>query len=158
MITFTYAEIALSVIYAMLFGCVFAGVLSIICLLCDLVLKIPKMMKDIIVFEKILPAPSFDFLKSRRKDGGFIAFFSVILFTLGFLLLSYYTLDGIIRIYMLILSFAAFYLAKMTFLNVFERLLLFILTWVLKPFAVSVRLIIYPLKRFISWLKMRKKT
>ena len=63
--------------------------------------------------------------KNRTGLGGFLVFMKIFLFSLGFMVLSYVALDGVVRIYMLVLCFASFYLAKnMIFnrvLDIFEK-------------------------------------
>ena len=52
------------------------------------------------------------FLLSVFRYTRFLCFLEVIVFGIGFMLISYFSLDGMIRIYMLALSFGGFFLVK----------------------------------------------
>ena len=152
MIAFTYGEIVSSILLAILYGCLYAVLFSLVCLIVNMVLSLPKIIRDTLSFDKILPPPSFKNLKTDNSCGGFLSFICVILFTIGFLLLSYLALDGVIRIYMLILSFASFYLSKITFTEFLSRLFMAAFRRILSLLSIVVRVVIWPLKRLFYML------
>ena len=80
------------------------------------------------VFNSVLSALTFGVLFSAVWTplsfffkSAFISSLGIIFYGFGFMLLSYYCLDGMLRGYMLAFSFFAFYLSKK---YVFEKLLL----------------------------------
>ena len=87
------------------------------------------------IFESILGAIIFGLMCSMldcirsifctacHKASSALTFIEIIFFGIGFILLSYAFLDGEVRGYMAIIVFASFYLSKMTFLCVFEKIL-----------------------------------
>jgi hypothetical protein len=84
--SFSFEEIALSVLYAIIYGVFISSVLS----------------------------PLLFFINSALTT-----FFSVFLFGVGYMLLSYYSLDGELRFYTLFLSACAFLISKTL---VFDRI------------------------------------
>lgn len=150
MITSDIKEILFSVLYALIFGSGFAVFYSFIILLKTVVVSLPKAVVDCIKFEKITPLPSFDYIFYRQSGGAFIIVCSVLIYGLGFSLLSYITLDGQIRIYMLILSFASFYLSKFAFYEICIKLLLHLYRLILILVSFFFRLILLPFKKIAS--------
>ena len=57
------------------------------------------------------------------SPNGVVTFFEILLFGMGYILLSYFSLDGCIRVYMALISYFAFYLLrKLLFLRVYKTL------------------------------------
>ena len=160
MIAFTYQEIADSILFAIGFGVGFSVLYSAVLLLRSIIFSLPDIFCSIFVFDKILPLPSFSEIGKGQKVGKILCFFSVVLFFVGFCLLSYIALDGIIRIYMLVLCSAAFYLSKITIFEFFIKVFLFIFRFVLRLFTLVIRIIVSPVKRLKSLIfriKLRTK-
>lgn len=160
MITFTYKEIADSILYAILYGVSYAVFYSALVLVRSIFYSLPDIVKKTVKFDKIFPLPDFSQVGKSTKTGKILSFISPLLFCLGFCVLSYISLDGIIRIYMLILSSASFYLAKIAFYEFFIRIFLLIFRLVLQSFTIIARCLILPIrqiKKYILRIKLRTK-
>lgn len=153
MIYFSFREILLSVGYAALYGVItaliFVSFLSLKGLLSDL----RAYSREIISYERV-----FSSIKAKRSEGevelsAAATFFAIIFFFLGFILLSYHALDGEIRIYMLIVVFASFYLSKIAFLSVFQKVIIRFFRFVLYVLIVILRLVIMPFRSFYPKIK-----
>ena len=149
MIAFTLGEILSSLIYAAIYGAVFSAVYSGIKLLCDTVLSIPGLIGNIFVYESIFHLPNFRKNIVRRKIGSIFTLLLIILFTLGFVLISYLTLDGVIRLYVLFVAFASFYLSNFVFCDILSRVFLWIFDQILKLVCLIVRILIHPFRMLI---------
>lgn len=154
MIAFTTGEILLSVIYALIFGAGFAVLTSAVDMLLGVALTLPTFAREVFCFDRILPPPKLSQAGTGRKKGALYIFLCVILFAIGFSLLSYVSLDGQIRIYMLALAFASFYLSKSVFCDFLTKLFLSLFKLILSGLTVVLRLIISP---FFIILKAVKK-
>lgn len=117
---FTLAEIFESVLSALIYGGAFevlCRILSIFSFALWAVVEAPIFsLREAIVKRRRKPTPSLfkSFLTlARELFCSIILIFKVTLFTLGFILLSYYSLDGELRLYMLILAFISRYLVSL---------------------------------------------
>lgn len=146
MMSFSEREILLSVVYSMIYGVIFSSFYSFILVTSSMVKSIPIVLKKILVFDKLLPAP-----KTRscitKSSGKITAFLSVIAFALGFSLLSYIALDGQIRIYMLVLSSASLYISNFVFFGIFEAVISSVFDIVIFVISLSVRCLIMAVKK-----------
>ena len=147
MMTFSTEEIFSSVIFALAYGAIFAIILSFVVVLKESLVAILDMLKTTLSYEKIFPLPSFSGVKISYKSSAFISVIAVFLFAVGFSLLSYMSLDGQLRLYMLILSFASLYLSKIAIFDIFSRVILL----ALKAFFIIIALIV----RVALWLPKR---
>ena len=145
--TFTTEEIFSSVIFALAYGVIFAIFRSVVVALKQSVSLMLDMLKTTLDFEKIFPLPSFGKMKINHKSNTFISVVSIFLFAVGFSLVSYLSLDGQIRLYMLVLSFASFYLSKTTFLVIFSRVILSVVK--------ALFILLAPVLRIVVWLPKR---
>ncbi len=145
MISFTTEEILASILYSLGYGALFFVLISALRLLLSIVSAIPTIVKKQIVFSKVLPLPDFKECIKPRGVGGVFLFLSIIAFSLGFVTISYISLDGMIRIYMLILSFAAFYLLNSAFFNFLSRIYICILNLGLRIMTLILRVVFYPI-------------
>ena len=157
MINFTREEILFSMLYAAVFGGGFAAFISCFNVISSAMATLPLIIKEIFVFEKIFSPPRFSEVDVKTKKGVIFTIFSILLFALGFSVLSYISLDGQIRIYMLILSSAVFYLSKITFLDIFARLILAVFKWILSLLSIVLRVLVYPLVFFVKRTKISNK-
>ncbi len=146
MIAFTQREVAESIIYAIAFGALYAAVYSAMLLLRTIASDIPDIFHKMLKFDKILPIPDFKTVANNKKTGKIFAFLSVFLFSIGFCILSYTSLDGDLRLYMLVLSSASFYLAKMTFNNFLNKAFLFVFRLILRVITIVLRCFVKPFK------------
>ena len=156
MIAFTTEEILLSIIYSIGFGvmfsCLYSASLGLISLL--------KSGSKIFAFFMVSASP-FDGFKQKwgfrtYSPGPVHSFLSIILFAIGYSITSYVSLDGEIRLYTLIVSFASFYLSNSAFSIILNKIFLKFLSLILALFSCSVRLILSPLCMLINAAKKRK--
>ena len=150
MIAFDLREVAFSILYALIYGVGFALFYSFMILLKTVWKHLSRVTCDLVKFYKITPLPTFDYILKRQSGGVFLIALSVLFFGLGFSLLSYVALDGQIRIYMLILCFASFYLSKLAFYEIFVKLLLHLLRVILRAFSMPMRIILFPINRLVK--------
>ena len=137
MMGFSGREVLLSCLYAIAFGVGYYLILEAFRMLSRFCKALPRMIR--------LEVKSVKNYMNRKTEGSFFTFFSVFLFFLGFLLLSYFALDGQLRIYMLILSTAVYFLLDFTFSAIledaFSRLL-----------AVALFIIILPVRKIAKFI------
>ena len=154
--TFSTEELFTSVIFALAYGAIFAIAFSFIVVVKESLSVMIDMLKSALRYEKILPLPRFNNVKNDFKPGAFISVIAVFMFAVGFSLLSYMALDGQLRLYMLILSFALFYLSKNAFYDIFSRVTLFGLKLFFIIFAFALRVVIWLPKKCINQLYVIK--
>lgn len=132
MISFTFGEIFRSVIYSIIFG----ALLAVLYEFYRIISFLPETI--CLVFNKM----PFSFLKEIYAKEQTITqiIFLFFLFTSGLILLSYFVLDGMVRIYVIILSLIGFTLVR--------KSVFYALGWVLYT---SVSVILYPIAKL--WRK-----
>jgi hypothetical protein len=82
----------------------------------------------------------------------------ILVFGVGFIFLSYAALDGALRFYMLILSFAAFYLSNFAFFEFLSRILNIFFDYLELCVLIFIRIIMFPIRQLIKKCqKMFKK-
>ena len=146
MIYFTSGEILDSVILFLFYGCIFSLGLSL--------LKIILSSLDILtkgLFRAVLRPPSESLnLKVRvlPLSGGQI-FFSILIFTLGYILASYYALDASFRVYTLLLSLLSFYLTERLLSGRITLLFMKLLCCVFSLFFTILSLLLTPFRKII---------
>ena len=167
--TFTREEIIFSVICSLAYGVLFSVLFCIV--------KISREI-GLVFLHQFATAPDSNSKsdnteqkpsKFRGEIGAFTILFLSIAFTVGFCLMSYLSLDGEIRLYMLVLSFASFYLSKFAFFDFCERLILLFLDkifWIISRLIRVVflpilkalkKIIIFIFKKYIYLLDKRKR-
>ena len=146
MIYFSFRSIILSIIYALIYGAIFGFVINFI-------KQIPLMLKYIVSIPKALiiytgPLNSVTYVKKYKKKPNVISrlyvFFSIIIFSLGFLFLSYYAIDGELRLYLLLFSFLGIK-ASCSFI-LFINFTLLPFKKLIYMHIVFLRIIFYPIK------------
>lgn len=146
MMDFSFEEIISSVLYALIYGAGFSIFYMLISLFFVMIRAFRQVFVEIISFDKILPSPTVKIDNTESGGGGFFAFLSVVLFFVGFLFLSYFTLDGVIRFYMLVLSSASVYILYSAFYGFLRKVIVMIFNHILFLFSTIVRLVIFPVK------------
>ena len=142
MMTFSTREIFSSVVFALAYGSIFAMFFSFILAIKGSLALVWNLLKETVKYNKILPLPSFKGAKISIKSGAALSIIAIFSFAIGFSLLSYMSLDGQLRLYMLILSFASFYLSKNVFCDIFTVAFLLALKVVFILFALVVRVVL----------------
>lgn len=152
MMSFSTGEILASVIYAIAYGTLFAIAFTLIVTIKEFAVLFYDMLKSCINYEKIFPLPKFTIKKITPKISGVTSVLSIFFFAIGFSLLSYLSLDGEIRLYMLIFAFASLYLSKIAFLNFFINAFLLIFGLFNAAFSLFLRLLLWCPKRIMRKL------
>ena len=137
----------------MIYGLFFSLLYVVSTIICTTLKSLPALLKEIFFFDKILPTPSVKVIIKKNKNGGLFAFFSVLLFFIGFLFLSYFLLDGEIRLYMMALSSASLFLFYSAFCDILKGLFVFLFDGVLLLLSVAMRLLITPFKALYYIIK-----
>lgn len=156
MMGFSGREILLSALYAMIYGFTFSLAYEMVIIFSRTLKFLPNLIREIICAEKVLPSPSIKERIKSAKEGGTFAFFSVFLFFIGFLLLSYFSLDGQLRLYMMIIASAAFYIFNSAFCVVLRGLFTILFDTLVLAISTVIRILLLPIKRFVLSLKIRK--
>lgn len=112
MIGFDSREIILSVIYATAGGVIFSILYSALHVLRCVLINLKADLKRPLMSERLLSRFSFKNIKIEEINTPLTLIFSILLFAILFMIISYITLDGEIRLYMLVLLFASFYMSK----------------------------------------------
>ena len=148
MISFTHAEILSSCIWAVMYGLFYCVLYCISVSLTNLLSCLPGDIKSMLGFERIFPLPKFKHEKTK-SIGSLLIIILVFLYGLGFSLISYAALDGEIRLYMLVLSFASFYLSKNVFFNFEQSTIRLIYVALLKIISLLIRLLVVLKRRIV---------
>lgn len=127
MIIFSFYEIFLSVIYSVSFG----GLLAILYEFFRILSFLPETIS--LIFRKTNFSNAGKIYLSNQTITQKIIFF--LFFTLGTILLSYFALDGLIRLYVIAVSLATFYLVKKMAFYLLEGILYTLLSIILFPIA-----------------------
>lgn len=157
MISFNIYEILLSIGYAAGYGVAYSAIFSLFLLLRAMIISLAEIMVTIFKFEKIFPLPCFKNLIKPCNRGAVFTFLSVVIFTLGFITISYFALDGVIRIYMLIFAFASFYLSKFALFDFLNKLFVWIFDKILVLLCLALRIALTPARRLLKLKKTRAK-
>ena len=142
MMSFTAGEIFFSILCAIIFGFGFSFLTSMLLIIREIAHAFGSIMKKSLTYEKILPPPSIKSIKINQAAWSVVTVLWVVLFMLGFSILSYVALDGEIRLYMLVLSFASFYLSKSIFFVYFGKLLIYLFGIIFSLISIMTRIII----------------
>lgn len=157
MISYTFTEIFNSLLSALVFGSVF----SLFCSICRLArlyfgMLLSALYGSVVYDGKLFSRPDLNRFERRHRESRLIseisAFFSVVLFFWGIILISYLTLDGDVRIYLVIFAFLAFLISERLFSRFFIKILCFGFELILFSFTVILRIIILPFKIIFSFL------
>ena len=154
---FSFSEILCSVFCAILYGAIFSILYCTIeCLIyfLNLCKYIPK---HGIFYSKILSLSIDTDVKETNKKNTFFIFLRIIMFAIGFMLLSYITLDGKIRLYMLILSSASYLISNFVFFTFFKRIVTWIFEKIFMFLVVIFRLFAFPIKIFVQFITKKCK-
>lgn len=163
MIYFEDFEVFSSVIHALIYGLLFAlFYFSALATKKVIYITIPAL-KSIVIYKK--PIYKTEIIKKStdndKDEGALFVFIFTLAFFLGFTLLSYYSLDGQFRIYMLLFSLASFLISNLASKKYLIPAFEFLLKRILALTVVFLRIIILPLRflilRLIKCFKNRVK-
>lgn len=153
MMHFTSSEILISLLYAVVFGALFFILYSAVSILKYELGRLIDILPTVFQYDKILEKPTKKQGRNENQEGGAFAFMSVIIFALGFVLLSYYALDGCVRIYLLLFALSSFFIPKAL---LYEKIAL-IFEWVFEvlfyALIIAFRIAAWPFLRLFLYLK-----
>ncbi len=163
---FTISEIFLSILYAFAFGAAYELILiSALVLKQQLLLlgELPSAIfkykgKLLSVKEYFTAKEKYENRKSSKIATEIYTFIKVAVFSFLFLFLSYYALDGEVRLYMLVCSIISMnvvkYLLTSTFIPVSERFFKAVLCGII----IFLRIVFFPIRKifFFIWRKIYK--
>ena len=147
MMTFSAGEIFSSVVYALIYGIAFAMMLSAIKAIKEGVSSSFEYLKKVSSNDNIFSLPRLKRVDFIHRTSAVAHALSILLFAVGFSLLSYLSLDGQIRLYMLILSFASFYMSKNAFSGFLKRIVFIALGIPVVLIAIALRITLKISKR-----------
>ena len=164
MINYTFTKIFHSLISALIYG----GIFPFFCTMC----RITRLYFGMIISAiydaffcrgRFFSKPDLYKFNKQRRSSRFLselsAFFLVVLFFIGIIFLSYLTLDGDIRVYLVIIAFFAFLLSEKLLSRFLIKILCVGFEMFLYVFTVILRIIILPFKIILSFLsKILHKT
>ncbi len=153
MIAFSTYETIISVLYAALYGACFCILYSLMIILRNIINSLVDLMRNIVCYDKIFVLPKGIVSKNDRNIGAPFLFISVILYVIGIVLVSYAALDGIIRLYMIIISSALFFLLKNTFFSKLNKLFFVIFDYFMSFGCILMRIILFPAKFLYNKIK-----
>ena len=152
MMGFSAREVLLSVVYSVAYGAAYSLIYKTLEFLINLIFVFPEYLCTQLREEKIISLISIKGKIKGRKNGPIFTFFSTLTYFTGFLLLSYFSLDGDIRLYMLILSSASLYIFNLTFCDFWHKILTTLFDIVFALLFAALRLVILPIKSLAACL------
>lgn len=147
MMTFSAGEIFSSVVYALIYGIAFAMMLSAFKAIKEGIYASLEYLKNLSWNDRIFSLPRLKRVDFIHRTSAVAHALSILLFAVGFSLLSYLSLDGQIRLYMLILSFASFYMSKNAFFGFLKRIVFIALGIPVSLIAIALRITLKISKR-----------
>ena len=156
MMHFTFSEILQSLFHSLIYGVIFYLIYKLISTVLTFFRTLPNIIYRILHFSKSQKVTSLINCSEKQKCCGTLVSVYFIIFTIGFLLLSYYSLDGIMRAYTLLISLSSFFLCKRLFDKIFDSVFGFIFGAIFYCLG----LILCPIRRFFSFIyrKFTKST
>ena len=150
MIYFTAEEIYLSFFYSAIYGVGFALLLVCFDMFFTISESLSEYYKSVLSYECITKINRPYLRKSVfRKAGRVRISLSILLFFVGYLLLSYFALDGISRFYTFVVALISTFALKVTLGKLIAILMLNLIHIIFYPLILLLRIIMHPI------LKMR---
>lgn len=151
MIYFTAEELLRSVLHSIIYGAIYV-VLMLVCSLLiynlGVILSAPR---SFVHYQKITELPSANaFGCDTRVLGAASAFLKVLIFSLGYILLSYYSLDGMLRIYTLIISVLSALATDRLVCRPLSRLLKRVSSLALGALIILLRIVLLPARYILN--------
>ena len=148
--TFSIQETYCSILSAAVYGCFF----SFFCTTCYLLIEYAKMLIFALKCSFIYDGSLFTRLEknddNKKTRSGLeteiFAAIKTVIFFLGLLLVSYVSLDGDVRIYVVSVAVCAFYLSNKLLVRFFTRVLIFLFDKIMYALTVFLRIILLPFK------------
>ncbi len=151
MIYFTAEEIFWSFFHSIIYGIIFAlGIVLIDCII-RLIRGLPQYFLSVKTYKRLLSLPERQNAHDIASDIGAVRMLLyVISFFIGYIILSYFSLDGVFRGYILALSLAALCLTRITLgriiLLIFEHLLYILLC----PIIILMRILLAAFRKMTT--------
>lgn len=153
MIFFSLNEIMISVLLAILYGACFAGFIDLFILFRNVIVSLPGLMRDVLEYDKLFNLPSEILKKNRYNINSISLFFCFLIYVIGFIFISYASLDGMIRIYMIVISSASLFVTKNKIFDKLYVVLFGAINFILGLLCVAIRVFLYPFKKVLFFKK-----
>ena len=158
MIAFTVREVLFSLIYSLIFGSAFFVVSSLLGVLLRYACRFGELWHNVTSYGKIFEKPT----KIRGRIAKWLesveSFVLTIIFFVGFILLSYYALDGSLRLYVFLTSLAAFYSLHCILYSRFQAIIFSVLDAVYFAFVFIIRVATFPFLRLFKKIRSHSIT
>ena len=148
MTAFSVQEVIFSALFSFVYGGIYAVFLSILTVILNLVHSLKTFKISIFSYDNIFKFKERIIAKNQNFESGILLFFEILLFSLGIILTSYVALDGVIRLYVLIIASASIFLFKITFSPLFLAFSSFVLEVFCRIFCIFMRFSLYPILKF----------
>jgi hypothetical protein len=156
MIYFTAEEIYLSIIYSFIYGAGLALILTVFKVILGVRCAIGKYAESILHYERITKVENYCKYSKTTRYGRVYTVFSITMFFLGYLLLSYYALDGNLRIYTFLISLLSTRIFHRIIEPLISTLCCGLIHSLICPLVILLRIIMHPiLKKMLSVRKKR---
>ena len=142
---FTAEELLLSFLYALVYGISYAAFIETIGVLGKLFRNVPSVVQSVIIYDKLC-SPSCITLIKNDRHAGIRTFATTTAFSIGFIFLSYFALDGEVRLYTLIASITSFFIFKLLTKKYLSSTAYAILSVVFRLPLILLRVILYPIR------------
>ena len=160
MIYFDFREIVSSVLHSLIYGAFFSVFSLTFLVLKGFLGSAFRALCQIFVYNGSLFKTEWRGGKGwGAKFSSVSAFLFTVMFSLGFIFLSYYSIDGQIRVYMLLIAVSVFLLVRFLFENRLRAIICRLFELVLSIFIIISRIILLPFRNFVFlFYKKRKQT
>ena len=148
---FSAEEILFSVFCSVIYGVIFALLTLSVVLILDIVIAFPRRIKKGFSYSGRLAA-----VEPFIQDKPIPVFFTVsgiILFFIGYVLLSYYSVDASFRLYVLLISGGTYLICTHIFKRFLRPVAVSILNRLLIIFIVTARVMTFPLLKLFVYIK-----
>lgn len=157
MISESLPEIYFSIISALIFGLIFSALVSTFRLFFTLFNSVIYLLPKSILKKIDLKEITATFNLSLKKEGRVALFFKIVFLAIGFSLLSYFALDGEIRLYMVFFYSAAIFVSNIAFLALSKFILPPLVLLFLIPLRFLLKIIAIPSKHIFGFITAKIK-
>ena len=163
MISFTINEILTSVLLSVIYGAIAAVLGHLFGSIIIFVKSFARLADDVLLYEgKLIARVKADY---QKHNSGFSllydwisVFLGIVAYTLGYIVLSYYLLDGVLRLYVLILSVSSFFVLRKLLHRAFNKLTVVISLLLYGATVISLRFLAFPIRFIVNRLISKQTT
>ncbi len=155
MIWFSADELLASIFSSLIYGGFFAFLVCFLSLLSTLLSNGRLTLAKALMPKGKPIKPSALTTEARGGISSALIIILIVLFTVGYILLSYYALDGSVRVYTLVLSLASLFLTRFLVSSSLSRIVLFLINRILSIMGLLLYIILFPYR--VIYCKILKK-